>query len=155
MGRKPGMIYFPLDVEFFDNDKILTVGERPGWLYLAMNARAKKLLTDGLLTRLQIERLHISGWQKRLDALVDAKLVMVTDDGRYLIIGFLERNMSAAQVAAKRAADRDRKGADSERNPSGIHADPKRSEGKVEREGSEVAPATHQGLRVVGGGEWL
>ncbi len=104
------MTYVPLDVEFFDNDKILNAGEKAAYLYLAMCCRAKKLLSDGRLSSSQVERLHVPGWKQRLTALVTAGLVVVTDDGGYLIIGWLERNLSALQVEEHRDRDRARKG---------------------------------------------
>ena len=135
MARKPRNIYLPLDVEFFDNEKVLRAGERAGWLYLSMCCRAKRLLSDGVLSEHQIDRLHVPGWRKRLATLVDVGLVVPTDDGRFLIIGWLEKNLSAAQVESMRAADRARKGLDSSRNPTGIQADPREVE--VEGEGQE------------------
>lgn len=133
MARKPRGVYLPLDVEFFENDKVLEAGEKAGWLYIAMCCRSKKLLSDGVLSLRQIDRLHITGWRKRLDTLIDVGLVMATDDDRYLIIGWLERNLSASRVEQIRAADRARKGTDSGRNPDGIQSDPR----EVEVEGKE------------------
>ena len=163
MGRKPGMIYVPLDVEFFDNDKVLEAGEKAGWLFLAMTARAKKLLTDGVLTESQIARLHVTGWKARLKALVAEGLVEDQGEGRWLIVGFLERNMSAAEVEQKRAADRARKASttppdsdppprgirrDSARNPSGPLREVKRRE---DRGRGDVDETTHQGRPAVVG----
>lgn len=146
MSRRPRNIYVPLDVEFFDNDRVIQAGEQAGWLYLAMCCRAKRLLSDGVLTTVHIERLHVKGWRGRLKRLVDAGLVVETDDGRWLILGWLEKNLSAAQVDAMRAADRVRKGGssrtDSERNPSGIRADPREVEVEEKRREVEVVPTT-------------
>lgn len=152
MARKPRGIYLPLDIEFFDNDKILSAGEKAGWLYLAMCCRAKRLLSDGVLSVQQIDRLHITGWRKRLDQLVSVGLVMPTDDGRYLILGWLERNLSAERVEQMRAADRRRKGLDSDRNPTGIQPDPREVEGEEkEREVEVVSTTEARRLRAVGG----
>lgn len=140
MARKARGIYLPLDIEFFDNDRVITAGEKAGWLYIAMCCRSKRLLSDGILSEQQIDRLHIAGWRKRLDTLIAAGLVVPTDDGRYLILGWLERNMSAEQVEKARARDRVRK--DSARNPDGIHADPREVEEKVREEEVEVVSPT-------------
>jgi hypothetical protein len=142
MPRRPRNVYLPLDVEFFDNDRVISAGEKAGWLYLAMCCRSKRLLSDGLLTHQQIERLQIPGWKRRLQQLVDAGLVVGTDDGRLLILGWLERNLSADQVEQARARDRVRK--DSARNPSGFRADPREVEGKRSQREVEV-DVTHDG----------
>lgn len=136
MARKPRGIYLPLDIEFFDNDRVISAGEKAGWLYIAMCCRAKRLLSDGVLSEQQIDRLHITGWRKRLDALLDVGLVVPTDDDRFLILGWLERNLSAEQVEQSRARDRVRK--DSARNPSGIRTDPREVEEKRREEEVEV-----------------
>lgn len=136
MSRRPRNIYLPLDVEFFDNDRVITAGEKAGWLYIAMCCRSKRLLSDGVLSVQQIDRLHVPAWKQRLAALLEVGLVVPTDDGRYLILGWLERNMSAEQVDQARARDRFRK--DSSRNPTGIRADPREVEEKVREEEVEV-----------------
>jgi hypothetical protein len=147
MSRKKRMIYVPLDVEFFDNDKILAVGERPAYLYLAMLCRVKRLGVDGILSRLQIERLQIAGWQKRLTTLVSAGLVMQLDDGRYLVAGWLERNPSADEIAEYRRKDSDRKKRQSDTEsdgiPGGIRADSateEEEENQTKEKGIEVKP---------------
>jgi hypothetical protein len=141
MARKARGIYLPLDIEFFDNDKVISAGEKAGWLYIAMCCRSKGLLSDGVLSEQQISRLHIAGWRKRLDTLVDVGLVVLADDGRYIIVGWLERNMSAAQVQAARERDRVRK--DSTRNPAGQTADPREVEVEDrDQEEVEVVPTT-------------
>lgn len=142
MARKPRGIYLPLDIEFFDNDRVIRAGEKAGWLYIAMCCRAKRLLSDGILSEQQIDRLHIAGWRKRLDALIDVGLVIPTDDDRFLILGWLERNMSAEQVEQSRARDRVRK--DSVRNPSGIRTDPREVEEKRSRREVEVVSPTDE-----------
>lgn len=142
MARRPRGIYLPLDIEFFDNDRVITAGEKPAWLYLAMCCRAKRLLSDGVLSEQQIDRLHVPGWRKRLDKLVEVGLVVPTDDGRYLIIGWLERNLSAARVESMRAADRARKGSSSDRIPTGIQADPREVEEEEKRREVEVVSTT-------------
>jgi hypothetical protein len=148
------MIYVPLDVDFFENDKILEAGEKAGWLYLAMLCRVKRLKQDGALTTLQIERLQITGWRNRLSMLVSEGLVLLLDDGRYLVIGWLERNPSQAELADYRRKDSDRKkprsAADSVRIPSGTTTDsePEEKRREEKRREVEVKPGS---LRSVGG----
>lgn len=109
MGRRPSRIYVPLDANFFDDDKVLEAGEAAGWLYLAMCAKAKRVDTDGILTRLQVESLHIKGWQKRMERLIAVELIATAADS-YGICGWLNWNDSVEERAAKREADRLRKG---------------------------------------------
>lgn len=101
-------LYVPLDAAFFDDDKVVRAGEAAGWLYLAMCARAKQLDNDGVMNLEQVERLHIKGWQKRLQTLIEVDLVVRVDD-RIGICGWLNWNESSAERAAKRERDRIRK----------------------------------------------
>lgn len=108
MARTASRIYVPLDVNFFDDDKILAAGEAAGWLYLNMCAKAKQLDNDGTITPAQIERLAVKGWQKRLQTLIDVGLVDEAP-GVYGIVGWLNWNESKAKRAERLQADRDRK----------------------------------------------
>lgn len=168
MARRPRMTYVPLDVEFFDNERVLVAGEKAAYLYLAMCCRAKKLLSDGILSVLQVERLQVPGWKRRMADLIDAGLVVLLDDGRYVIIGWLERNLSAQQVESLRRKDRGRKASDdgpdsgpippgiptdSAPIPDGFRVDPKGRE--VEGKGREVEvdlPTDRPPLRVLESG---
>ncbi len=155
MPRTPRMVYVPLDVEFFDNAKVLEAGEKPGWLYLNMLARAKRIEVDGVLTTQQVERLQVSGWKARMTRLIEVGLVARIDDGRYVITGFLQRNPSADELAEYRRKDAQRKRPDSKRNDAGIPrgmptesgAEGKRSEDKRSEGRSDVDRTTHQALR--------
>lgn len=109
MARAASRIYVPLDVNFFDDDRIIAAGEAAGWLYLAMCAKAKQLDNDGVITRPQVERLHIKGWQKRLLRLVEVGAVEEAGEGVYGIAGWLNWNESKQSRAERLQADRDRK----------------------------------------------
>ena len=110
MARKATRIYVPLDVNFFDDDKVLDAGEAAGWLYLNMMAKAKGVDRDGQLTTEQIRKLSIRGWQKRLEALVAQGLVTETLPGIYVITGWLNWNESRADREERLRKDRERKG---------------------------------------------
>ena len=132
MPRK-ARLYVPLDVEFFDNEKILGVGEKAGWLYLAMLCEAKRRMSDGVVTKRQLVALQVPGWQQRLATLISAGLVLETDaPDRWLIEAFLDWNLSAEQVLRGREKDRIRK--DSGRNDSGTSADSRQNLVEVEGE---------------------
>jgi hypothetical protein len=98
-----------LDANFFDDDKVLAAGEAATYLFLAMMTKAKQLDTDGVLSRLQIERLGIRAWQKRLDALVAVNLVEPTTPGVYGITGWLNWNESREDRAERLRQERQRK----------------------------------------------
>lgn len=88
-------IYVPLDVAFFDDARIVAAGEKAAWLYLAMLTKAKALDSDGALTRAQVARLAIPGWQARLKALADVGAVEIAGD-EVRIRGWLNWNESSA-----------------------------------------------------------
>lgn len=111
MARTAARIYVPLDANFFDDDKIIEAGEAAGWLFLNMMAKAKQLDSDGLLTRAQVERLAVRGWQRRLATLLDVGAVQETTPGIYVIPGWLNWNESKAARAERLRADRERKAA--------------------------------------------
>ena len=138
MARKQ-KLYLPLDVEFFDDDKILAVGEKAGWLYLALCCEAKRRMSDGWVTKRQVIALQIPGWQARVATLVTAGLVVPDDPwaaDRWLIASFLDWNLSAAQVMEGRERDRKRKSFQprSARNDSGTTPESERTLREVEVE---------------------
>jgi hypothetical protein len=119
-----GRLYLPLDVMFCDDEKIVAVGERPAWLYLAMCLKAKQLATGGYLTEQQVAKLAVPGWKTRLRPLLAAQLVEVVDE-RYFIPAWANWNDTAEQIEERRRKDRERKV--SARNPNGVQTESARS----------------------------
>lgn len=120
MGRTRSGLYVPLAAGFFNDAKVLEAGEAAGWLYLNMLAAAKLNDNDGVFTARQISRLGVSGWEKRLSALVEVGLVaqlerhpdikqISLDVQHYGVVGWLNWNDSRAEREAKLAEDRRRK----------------------------------------------
>ena len=111
MARQPKRLYVPLDVAFFDDEKIIHAGEKAAWLYLALLAKAKQLDTDGVLTKGQITRLGIPGTPARLKALLEAELIFELPLQRdtYAIGGWHKWNESKDDRATRLANDRKRK----------------------------------------------
>jgi len=134
MGRRKGGAFLPLDVNFLDDERIIEVGERPAWLYLAMCLKAKALLTDGILSETQIARLHVPGWQNRLARLHALELVWPTEDGRWWITAWDKHNDRAETVQERRERDAERKR--SERSPNGVRLESERREEKRREEKS-------------------
>jgi hypothetical protein len=98
--------FVPLDADYFDNPKVIAVGEKGEILYVRGLAKAKMLLTDGVLLDAHLDRLGLSGVQARAKKLVGAGLWERTEGG-YRIVGWLERNLPADAVVADMEAKRD------------------------------------------------
>ena len=110
MARQSTRIFLPLDVSFMDDDKIIDAGEEAGWLYLAMALKCKALGVDGVLKRAQIARLHVDGWQLRLERLVEVHAVKERAGEAYLLPAYLKWNESVKQKKERLERDRARKG---------------------------------------------
>lgn len=98
--------FVPLDADYFDNPRIIAAGEKAELLYVRGLAKAKLLLSDGVLLDAHVERLGLSGVRQRAKALVDAGLWERSDGGFY-IVGWLERNAPAESVLAGMGAKRE------------------------------------------------
>jgi hypothetical protein len=99
-----------MDAGFFDDDKIVDAGERAGWLLVGMLCAAKRADKDGVLSRGQIAKLKVSGWEKRLDVLIANELVveLPMSPGQYVIVNWDQWQELKAEREAKRAAWRER-----------------------------------------------
>jgi hypothetical protein len=105
-----GRLYVPLEVSFFDDDRILAVSESAVILYLKMCVKAKSMGTDGMLTINQMGTLNDRAWIKRLSELERVELVSTNADrDKFFINAWLNHNDSADELARKRAADAERK----------------------------------------------
>ena len=118
MARTATRLYVPLDVGFFDDEKIVAAGEKAAFLYLAMLTKAKLLDTDGVLTKGQIAKLALPGWAARLKALLEpgndgtalvVELPMQRDV--YFLPAWHKWNESKEARADRHQKDRDRKAA--------------------------------------------
>lgn len=106
MGGAVARLYVKLDVDFPDNARVIEAGEKAELLYVRSLLLAKRLLSDGALTLPQLARTGLSGVRQRAERLVAVGLWEKAGEGSYRIVGWLERNRSAAEVAevsAKRA----------------------------------------------------
>jgi hypothetical protein len=112
-------LHVQLDVDYYDDPKIIDAGEKAELLYLRglafckKNWRADGFITDGQLVRSVAPGL--TSVQARAKRLVEVGLwVRDTDDlfgnGKgYRVVAWLKRNPSAAEIEANRRADSDRK----------------------------------------------
>lgn len=98
MPKRAPRLFVPLDVEFFDDDRVVAAGERAGWLLLAIYAHIKKAAKDGTISRSQVSRLHVAGWQKRVDSLLEQGLLEAQNgSGNYHVPGWLKWNEAIAE----------------------------------------------------------
>lgn len=117
--RRVQRLHVQLDVDYYDNPKIIDAGEKAELLYLRSLAFCKKnWKADGFISDGQVTRSlagGLTGVQARVKRLVEVGLWdrVETDlfgNGRgYQVVAWLDRNPSAAEIAAKRRADSDRK----------------------------------------------
>lgn len=131
MSKRKGALFLPLDVMFPDDPLVNAVGEQAAWLYVLMMLKAKALLSDGVLTEPQVEKLAVKGWKQRLERLLtttdDSKVLVadITPAGaavrRYWITGWDKHNDRAETVIERREKDaaRKRQDRDSGRSPIG------------------------------------
>jgi len=120
MARTAARIYLPLDVAFLDDDKVIAAGERAAWLYVAILLRIKHLDTDGIITRAQIARTGVTGWQTRLGKLIAVGLVVTDDADTFVIPAWSKWNELSHQRAERHRKDRERKAASKDSIPRGI-----------------------------------
>lgn len=106
---RTGRLHLPLDVMFFEDDRIIDAGDGGALLYLAMCLRIKQMKIDGRMSRPQIERLGRKAWRKELTKLVELRLVVGDDATGYGVSAWLKHNDPIAELEAKREADRNRK----------------------------------------------
>lgn len=133
MPRRKGGLWLPLDVNFMEDDRIVEVGEKPSWLYLAMCLASKRLGTDGILSSRQVERLHVPGWRARLTPLIRLQLVVDLGGDLWGIAAWLRHNEPQAKIEQKRAVDREYQ-ADKRRDRVGTDSGPSRGAEKRREE---------------------
>lgn len=107
MTSRNGLSVF-LDVNFYDNPKVVAAGERADRLYTQALCLVKRTWSDGFVSDAQIAKMGLSGWRKRAAKLEEVGLFH-RDDNRtgWWIHDFLDVNRSRAQqdeIVAKRAA---------------------------------------------------
>ena len=110
MPRKARRLSVPLDVGFMDDDKVIEAGEQAAWLYLAILLRCKVIASDGTITRQQVGRLAVPGWQRRLARLEEVGLVASIDgNGTFAVPAWAKWNETQSEREERLKRDRDRK----------------------------------------------
>lgn len=111
------MVWLRIDDQIAHHPKFIEAGPLASWLWVCGNGYCNKYLTDGFIPGSAIKTLgtvpNASKWAKRL---VEAGL-WENAPGGYRVHDFHDHNPKAADVKAKREADRKRK--ESGRNGDG------------------------------------
>lgn len=117
--RRVQRLHVQLDVDYYDDPKIIDAGEKAELLYVRGLAFCKKnWRADGFISDGQVTRSvggGLAGLQARAKRLVEVGLWERVDDdlfgnGKgYRVTAWLKRNPSAAEIETKRRADSDRK----------------------------------------------
>lgn len=81
---KPGRLWFPLDVGFWDDPDIIAVGETAAILFQRLVAYAKQHGTNGEVPMRTVRALGGRWWAKSFGRLVGRGLISTTDVGRTL-----------------------------------------------------------------------
>ena len=117
--RRVQRLHVQLDVDYYDDPKIIDAGEKAELLYVRSlafckkNWRANGYMTDGQVLRAVAPGL--TGIPARIKTLVAVGLWQRVDDdlfghGKgYVVSAWLKRNPSAAEIESIRRADSDRK----------------------------------------------
>jgi len=122
MGRR-GRLFVPVEVTFFDDDRIIAAGDGGSLLYLAMMLRTKALGTDGRLTEGQLARLGRPKWKAELKRLLEVEAVLYdTEMDSYFVAAWFSHNDPISLIEARRAADRERKRKGDEYSEAGRHS---------------------------------
>ncbi len=117
MGRR---LYLPLDVDFFRDEAVTAAREASPWaelLFVHLCCEAKDRETDGRISPSIAAVALVPNWRKWITVLVDVGLLVVDGDG-WLIRSFTKKNLSAAQIAERRAGTAERVRKHREKRPS-------------------------------------
>ena len=97
------MHYVKLDTIYYQDDRMLQVGEAAELLYVRSLCLAKTLLTDGSLTKQQVQFCGLSDIEERAEALVKSGL-WTPISGGWQITSWLKHNEAAKYVKSKQKA---------------------------------------------------
>lgn len=124
---KPGRLWYPLDVKFWDDPDTLIVGEVAAVLFLRLIAYAKEHQTDGWVPMAQVRALGGRRWAAKLQPIVDRGWAILTDkvapicahdaptlaamsDAKWChIVAFLAWNDSSDDIEQRREIAREKK----------------------------------------------
>lgn len=101
---RKSLLYVPLDVNYDDDPKVIAAGEKAELLFIRGLVLAKRTLSDGFVSDLQLPRLGLSSVKQRAAKLVEVGLWERDDEaGGWWIVAWDKHNKSAAEVKELRA----------------------------------------------------
>lgn len=105
MGRavKDQRAWYPLDANFWRDEKVLRAGERAAVLYLAILGQIRLTGAQGLITEDEISHLGIPGYQPRLERLVRVQLIAPTVERVYHVPAWESWHSNKSRAAYMRA----------------------------------------------------
>lgn len=106
MSRRTPRLYLPLDTRFFDDDAIIRAGEKAAFLYLNILLAIKADGSDGVISLLKIQRLHVDNYKPRLQKLIAAGLILELespeiDEISYLVPSWSKWNLLNHEIEQK------------------------------------------------------
>lgn len=112
-------LYVPLDVNFPDDDRIEEVGPEAAGIYTFALCLAKRLGSDGRVTRNKLMKL--GGTRASIGALVLVGLLIESEDdpGALVIAAWLDHNAPMSDIQQRRADDAQRKRLSRANRPGG------------------------------------
>lgn len=113
-------LYVQLDVNFPDDEKVIAVGLDGAGLYAMSLCVAKRLMSDGRLTRVHLRRLGAP--DDLVDRLIAGGLFVPDGDDAVIVAAWLAHNDSVSRIEERRASDAARKRVSRAKRPDG-HAD--------------------------------
>lgn len=109
--------YAPLSAHYYKDDAVAIAGEKAELLFVRGLAFCADVLSDGLITDIQLVRFvgsGLTGVQARAEALVRAGLWSRDDEeGGYRVCSWAKWNRSKAEIDERLRKDADRKAAQS------------------------------------------
>lgn len=76
---KPGHLYLPVSVDFWEDPDTIAIGELSAVMYLRLAAYAKKHLTDGWVPMTYVRQVGGRRWRKKFEAIVCQGWITLTD----------------------------------------------------------------------------
>lgn len=110
MARRNERLYLPLDVDYFRDEAIAEARSRSPWaelLFIHLCCEAKERETDGRISAAIASLTGVPAWRKWIGVLVEVGLVLVDGDG-WIIRSFTRKNLTASQIAERRAGTAER-----------------------------------------------
>lgn len=105
---KPGRLYVQVDVNFWEDDKVLRAGERAAAFYVRCLCMCKRVQSDGWLSDAQLSMLGVRDWRAQVAQLVKVGLLKREGNSTVHVVGWLDWNESVGSARQRAEANRER-----------------------------------------------